>query len=500
MSWREARSLTTLLAQVNALHPGRRKGDDGEIGDLRHQHEKSEHNPDQFGIVRALDITHDPAHFDSYAFAETLRRAMDPRIKYVISNRRIFDGAGYGENSWKWRPYTRVGGDPHTGHVHISVVADSRADNTSPWALGVSPATPTAPAPTPSPTPRPATGGWDVSVNGLNFIRMFEGRALRAYQDSVGVWTIGYGITNMDKGVGFVVKRGATVTADWAETSLLQSLRNNYMPTVRRVLDPAKCAAPQGAFDAALSFHFNTGAVARASWPRYLMAHANPQAEANLKAYNRAGGRVLAGLTRRRAAEWQIASAGNYGHLTGPEAEDDGTGRATGHVGLLTSLPGRPQTGPGSVPPPGLDHPSAPAPGALRRGSKGDPVKVVQALLVANGYPIKVDGFFGPRTHMAVLTFQRTHPTLTADGIVGPATRAALVRGRDMKAKLVTVGKIAPVAPLVAASFEATHFSNAETLLILGLSLSALALVYLLWKYRLDAARVVNAVLGRAVP
>lgn len=131
MGWRIARSLETLRAQVNAAHPARSKASDGTIGDAAHAATVSDHNPDRAGVVRALDLTNDPAHgFSAAALAETLRLSRDPRIKYVISNRRIFSAT---ISPWTWRPYS--GTDPHTSHVHVSVVPDGRADDTSPWTI-----------------------------------------------------------------------------------------------------------------------------------------------------------------------------------------------------------------------------------------------------------------------------------------------------------------------------------------------------------------------------
>lgn len=61
----------------------------------------------------------------------------------------------------------------------------------------------------------------------------------------------------------------------------------------------------------------------------------------------------------------------------------------------------------------------------LKRGSKGEPVKAVQRALVAAGFTVDIDGDFGPKTEAAVKDFQRSKG-LTADGIVGPMTAAAL--------------------------------------------------------------------------
>lgn len=122
------------------MFPNRSKDSDGSIGDAAHASRSSDHNPwvhDNSGqpIVTAIDITHDPKNgFDSYAFAEWLMAKKDPRIKYVISNRRI--GAGSeGPSPWLFRKYT--GTNPHDHHIHISVKSDpAHFDSKVDWDIG----------------------------------------------------------------------------------------------------------------------------------------------------------------------------------------------------------------------------------------------------------------------------------------------------------------------------------------------------------------------------
>lgn len=129
---RVAKSLDTLLAQINAMAPGRSILSDGALGDEAHRARKSDHNPDANGVVTARDYTHDPAHgMDAGEIAERLRLSKDPRIKYVISNRRIFSSK---QQPWEWREYT--GENAHTKHVHVSVMdVPELYDDTKPWLI-----------------------------------------------------------------------------------------------------------------------------------------------------------------------------------------------------------------------------------------------------------------------------------------------------------------------------------------------------------------------------
>jgi hypothetical protein len=140
MSWRMAKSLggtgkDGLLGEVNASAPKRSKASDGGIGDAKHSARSSDHNPCECcRIVCARDFTHDPAGgFDAHAFATWLRtRALagETRIKYVIWNKRIMSGPGEAKPCGQWRSYT--GKNPHTKHVHLSVVHRG-CDDDAPW-------------------------------------------------------------------------------------------------------------------------------------------------------------------------------------------------------------------------------------------------------------------------------------------------------------------------------------------------------------------------------
>ncbi len=138
--WRVAKALLALREQVNAMAPTRRKKSDGTIGDAAHASRDSDHNPwvrdAGVGVVTAMDITHNPdGGCDAGALANTLLASRDPRIKYVIFNRRIASHLQKGPAApFQWRPYG--GSNPHTKHVHISVRDVKTAyDATDRWTI-----------------------------------------------------------------------------------------------------------------------------------------------------------------------------------------------------------------------------------------------------------------------------------------------------------------------------------------------------------------------------
>ena len=101
-----------------------------------------------------------------------------------------------------------------------------------------------------------------TSAEGVAFIERHEGVVLTAYRDPVGIWTIGSGLT----AASGVVKPKAGMKISKAEAARLLSkaLATNYEPAVARTMPGAR----QHEFDGGVSFHFNTGAIGRASWVR----------------------------------------------------------------------------------------------------------------------------------------------------------------------------------------------------------------------------------------
>lgn len=123
---RPAPAAKAALDQATRRWPARSRASDGIVSDQAHRLRVSDHNPDAQGYCCAFDLTHDPTHgVDAHALAEELRRRREPRVKYMISNRRITGPPG-----WAWRPYT--GANPHQSHIHVSITQAGKMD-CSPW-------------------------------------------------------------------------------------------------------------------------------------------------------------------------------------------------------------------------------------------------------------------------------------------------------------------------------------------------------------------------------
>lgn len=133
-----------------------------------------------------------------------------------------------------------------------------------------------------------------VSLAGRELIKEFEGFRNVAYQDVVGVWTIGYGFTEG-------VKPGQRMTLGQASARLATELARYESA----VLAACKVPPNQNQFDAlcSLAWNIGTGAIARSS---VIKAHNRGDFQSAARAFglwNKAGGKEWPGLTRRRAAE-----------------------------------------------------------------------------------------------------------------------------------------------------------------------------------------------------
>ncbi len=129
---------------------------------------------------------------------------------------------------------------------------------------------------------------------GIDLIKQHEGCYLAAYKCPAGVWTIGYGHTGSD------VKQGLTITQAKAE----QLLRQDLAKFERHVmLFDSKYHWNQNEFDALVSFAFNVGSINQLTANK---TRTKAQIAQAMLSYNKANGKVLAGLTKRRQAEREL--------------------------------------------------------------------------------------------------------------------------------------------------------------------------------------------------
>ena len=148
-----------------------------------------------------------------------------------------------------------------------------------------------------------------TSGEGVALIKKFEGCKLDAYQCSANVWTIGFGTT---KGV----KEGDACTQDEAETLLADDLFKFEKIIHKQVKVPLK----QNEFDALVSWVYNLGGGNLKE--STLLRRINDNTDSSrgdiphqIKRWNRAGGKVLDGLIRRREAEALLWQGKEWDHV-----------------------------------------------------------------------------------------------------------------------------------------------------------------------------------------
>lgn len=155
-------------------------------------------------------------------------------------------------------------------------------------------------------------GQMQLSDSGFELIAEFEGFRSAPYLDAVGVPTIGYGNTYyLD---GRKVKMTDTpISKDEAKALKLAIINQDFSPAVNAMFadEIAQGQITQNMFDALISLAYNigTGALAKSSIYRHIKAGDYQKAGQAFLLYNKAGGRVLNGLVRRREAEKQLFSA-----------------------------------------------------------------------------------------------------------------------------------------------------------------------------------------------
>ena len=144
-----------------------------------------------------------------------------------------------------------------------------------------------------------------VGRAGVDLIKQFEGVRLNAYPDpgtGGDPWTIGYGATQID---GKPVRKGITITQEQAEALLHEDIERHAKP-VRIMLGDAPTTQNQFDALASLAFNIGVGALKGSTLMRKHKAGDHDGAASEFARWNRAGGRVLPGLTRRREAEAKL--------------------------------------------------------------------------------------------------------------------------------------------------------------------------------------------------
>lgn len=211
-----------------------------------------------------------------------------------------------------------------------------------------------------------------IGQAGLALIKQYEGCRLAAYRCAAGVWTIGYGHT-----AG--VHSGMTITQARADAYLQQDIAKFAGYVNNPAYVPITTNLNQNQFDALVSFAFNLGA---GNLRKLCKGRTAAQIALAMPSYNKAAGKVLAGLTRRRKAEQALFNKAVS--CTGTTAATT-TSTNTEDYNMKT----------------------------IKKGSKGNAVKVWQIIIGA-----AADGNFGSGTERMTKTWQGNHG-LTADGIVG---------------------------------------------------------------------------------
>lgn len=147
-----------------------------------------------------------------------------------------------------------------------------------------------------------------ISKKGLDLIKHFEGLYLEAYICPGGVWTIGYGHTTLVNGRS--IHKGMKITTQKAEQLLVEDLQRYE----KAVNDNVRVALDQSKFDALVSFTFNLGigAFKSSTLLRVLNAHNYREVPRQLLRWNKAKGKVLDGLIRRRMSEAWLFTMGEF--------------------------------------------------------------------------------------------------------------------------------------------------------------------------------------------
>ncbi len=218
------------------------------------------------------------------------------------------------------------------------------------------------------------------------FIASFEGFVGTVYLDAVGVETIGYGETRSD-----VIERYRGCGISQADAfELLKRRVQEFADAVERCITNGSALTPsRHAAFTSLAYNIGVGGFAESTACKRFNDGDLAGVPEAIGWWNKGGGQVLEGLTRRRGAEAALF-------------ETDGPPALGGTPSFI-----------------------APPSDTLREGDQGDRVRQAQQRLAERGWAVQADGVFGPATTEAVRAFQG-QAGLVADGILGHASWQAL--------------------------------------------------------------------------
>ena len=136
----------------------------------------------------------------------------------------------------------------------------------------------------------------EISQEGLSLIKKFEGCKLQSYKCAAGVWTIGYGSTNG-------IEEGMKISQERADMLLLEDVEI-FEEAVNELV---KVPLEQNQYDALVTWTFNLGPTNLKNSTLLKVLNSTHKdwndVPAQIKRWNKAGGKVLQGLVRRREAE-----------------------------------------------------------------------------------------------------------------------------------------------------------------------------------------------------
>lgn len=256
--------------------------------------------------------------------------------------------------------------------------------------------------------------GKKIGSNGLDIIKKYEGCYLKAYKCPAGVWTIGYGHT-----AG--VKSGMSISKAEAEKLLKEDCEAFEKYVNSKSIVPLTDELNQNQFDALVSFAFNVGP---GNLKKLCAGRTLSEIGAHINDYNKANGKILTGLVRRRAEETKLfnkAVISNKKDISKTSSKCLSLQKAINRDGIAkldedgicgTSTKKALKQ---------ISLSAAKSGNSYKVGSKGYVVKFVQKVI-----GVDVDGCYGNGTREGVILWQKKHG-LTPDGICGYNTLLTMI-------------------------------------------------------------------------